>query len=364
MRIAWICGARVAGGAERATAQVLTALQERGHEVVVHGPPDGRLPALVAEMGLAMKPEPLGGSLNLWGYASVAALLVSSPPDVALVTTADEWVWACLSPRRARTRLVLARHMALPLPRRVRWLAGRRADAVIAVSEAVRDSLLRSPAIPAARLRVVYNPVRFAPRAAPPSAEERRQSRAAMGLPTSGALVGFFGGLHPHKGALSVAQAVAFANRDAETHLLLCGPPAEGFVTAAELAEIFNLHERLHVGGVRDDMARALTASDLVVMATSSRLGEALPATLLEAMACGTPVAAYAHSGMAEVIGPDQDAGLLARADDKQDLARVVEQSLTNPVSTARRATVALARIRDRFDAGRAADLYESILSG
>jgi glycosyltransferase involved in cell wall biosynthesis len=364
VRIVWICGARVAGGAERATAQVLALLRARGHDVTVRCPDGGRLPALLAELALPMRPAPLGGALNLRARAAIADTLATAVADAVLVTTADEWVWSCLARRPPGTRLVLARHMALPLARRVRWLAGRRADAVIAVSEAVRASLSAWPAIAPARLHVVHNPVRFAPRAAPPSPAERRLARAEMGLPEAGALVGFFGGLGSAKGAADVAHALRIVNQQRETHLLLCGPPVGGAPPPAALASAFDLVGRIHDGGQRDDMARALTAADLVVMATHSRLGEALPATLIEAMACGTPVAAYAHSGMAEVIGEDQGAGLLARADDPDDLARVISESLADPIAAARRATTALARVAERFDPARAATRYEAVLSG
>lgn len=362
MRIVWICGARVAGGAERATAQVLASLRQRGHEVAVYCPASEALPALLAAVGLPRHPAPLGGAFNVRARTAIAELFAAAAPDAALVTTADEWVWSCLAARPA-TRLVLVRHMALPLARRVRWLAAVRADAVIAVSDAVRDSLRCWPAVPAERLHVIHNPVRFAARAALPGAAERQQARAALGLPAAGALVGFFGGLDPAKGAADVAHAVREANRRRDTHLLLCGPAAAPAPVAA-LAESVELAGRVHAGGLRDDMAQALTAVDVVVMATRSSLGEALPATLLEAMACGTPVVAYAHSGMAEVIGNDQRAGLLARADDRGDLARAVEACLADRDRTADRATAALTRIREHFDAERAADAYEAVLSG
>jgi glycosyltransferase involved in cell wall biosynthesis len=365
MRILWICAARAVGGAERATAQVLASLRARGHDVAAQCPDDGQLPALLAEHGLALRPAPLGGAFNLRARTAIAAALSVAPPDAALVTTADEWVWSCLSRRAPTTRLVLARHMALPLARRVRWLAGRRADAVVAVSDAVRDSLRRWPAIPADRLHVVYNPTRFAPRAAPPAAAERQRARQALGLPATGMLVGFFGGLDPAKGAADVARAVRVANQArGETHLLLGGRRGPGAASAADWARRFDLPGRLHEVGEIGDMATALTAADVVVMATSSRLGEALPATLIEAMACGTPVAAYAATGMAEVIGADQRAGLLARPDDAADLARAIVETLADPAAAARRAAVALARVAERFDPQRAADRYAALLRG
>ncbi|MDX2171405.1 MAG: glycosyltransferase, partial [Deltaproteobacteria bacterium] len=183
MTILWICGARVAGGAEQTMAQLAGLLRQRGHALTVAAPPGSRLLTLPALRDLTVQAAPLGGSLNLRAALATARLLAARRPDIALVTTADEWVWSCLAPRPRRTRLVLVRHMALPLPRRVQWLAARRADAVVAVSEAVRDSLA---AVPAARLHVIHNPGRFPPRTAPPSRAARAAARAALGLPASG----------------------------------------------------------------------------------------------------------------------------------------------------------------------------------
>lgn len=359
MTILWICGARIAGGAERTTARLVSLLRWRGHAIAVACPPDSRVRGLDDLYGIETLDAPLGGAWNLRAWSAIAQLLAARRPDVALVTTADEWVWASLAARPASTRLVLVRHMALPLARRVQWLAARRADAVVAVSEAVRDSLR---GVPAARLHVIHTPVRFAPRAAPPSAAERRAARGALGLPLGGRLIGFFGGLDPAKGVDDVARAARAAEQAlGETHLLVCG--RDGRRSIADLLAAGARPERLHVRGEIDAVETALTAADLVVMATHRRLSEALPATLLEAMACGTPVAAYATGGMDEVIGADGGAGRLATADDGDDLARVVIEVLRDAAAADRLARAALDRVRQHFDSAHIAEHWETLFA-
>lgn len=361
MRILWLSGSRVAGGAERATLQLLALLRDRGHDVAVAAPADSRLQALCREPGIAIRPAALGAALKLRSWPAAAALLRDVAPDVALATGADEWLWSCLSPRPRHTRLVLARHMALPLSQRVRWLAARRADAVIAVSHAVRESLGRT--IPERRLHTIYNPVRFEPRAAPPSAAQRGAARQRLGLPPDGSWVGFFGGADPNKGVDDVAAALRPADGAlGSVRLLLCGR-RDARLSAAQLAARLRLNGRLYDLGEIDDVREALTAADAVVMATHSRLSEALPAILIEAMACGTPVLAYASGGMAEVVGTDERAGRLARPDDAGDLARILTETLADPGAAQRRAAAALQRVRELFDPRLAADRYERLFT-
>jgi glycosyltransferase involved in cell wall biosynthesis len=356
MNILWICGARIAGGAERTTAQLAALLRRRGHQVAVAAPAASRVCELAEMRELELLSAPLGGAMNPRAPVAIARLLARQRPDIALVTTADEWVWSCLVPRPRRTRLVLVRHMALPLAGRVQWLAARRADAVVAVSEAVRASLA---GVPAARVHVIHNPVRFAARAAAPAAAARAAARAQLRLPATGRLVAFFGGHDPAKGLADVARAVRAADGAlGEVHLLVCGrrpanaPPDVGLRP-----------DRVHDRGEIEAVETALTAADLVVMATHSRLSEALPATLLEAMACGTPVAAYASGGMCEAIGADGGAGRLAVADDAADLARVVIEVLRDASMAARLAAAGLERVRTHFAAESAVARYEALFA-
>jgi glycosyltransferase involved in cell wall biosynthesis len=367
MRVLWICGADRLGGAETATLQLATTLRTHGHAVVALCRSRGPVWRALEACAIPARSAPFGGAPGLLAAPSIARARAETRADVVLVTTIGEWLPACLLQRRtSATRLVLVRHMALPLSRPLAWLAGRRADAIVAVSAAVRDSLLARPGIHRDRLHVIYNPTRYPARAAPPSAEERAQARRAFGLPASGHCIGFFGGLNHRKGVADVAAAVQRANQTiGPTHLLLCGGAdrRRNAPTASELMERYALRGILHYRGEVGDVARALTAADIVVVATHRRLNEALPATLIEAMACGTPVLAYATGGMREVIGDEGEAGRLAAADDADDLGRVLTAMLADPAATANLAAAGLMRARRLFDAEQAAQRYEQLFA-
>ena len=231
---------------------------------------------------------------------------------------------------------------------------------------AVGQSLIGKIGVPPERIHVIHNPVRFSPRATLPDPHQRAGAREALGLPPSGLWVGFFGGLSRAKGLRDVMCAVRRANEQlGRTNLLLCGRPAQGRDggSVAELTREFRIADRVHYLGEIERVEEALTAADVVVMATHRELSEALPATLLEAMACGTPVLGYATGGIVEAIGEDGQAGRLARADDSEDLSRRLIQMFTDTAATERMAVAALSRVRTMFDPQRAADRYEQLFA-
>lgn len=359
MRIVWVCGARVVGGAEWVTIVIADGLQRRGHEVSVFCPHDGALHDELTRRGFAVHGLPIGRR-SVRACHAVGRRLGTIVPDIALVTTSSEFLTTMITPRPTATRLVLARHMVQPLA----WALGRlialRADAVIAVSHAVHASLAN--AVDASRLHVIHNPVRFTGRDAPPTATERIQARQALGLSDDGHWVGFFGGVHETKGIRDTLNAIRAANRAGlPTHLLLGGRAHTRMPPLAELLNDYGLAGHVHFLGEITDMLAAHTAMDVVVMATHARLSEALPATLAEAMACGTPVLAYATGGMAELVGNDGEAGRLARPDDAQDLGRVLIDMLRNPSLRDDLARGALQRIRAIGDPEQAVDRYEHL---
>jgi glycosyltransferase involved in cell wall biosynthesis len=362
MKILWICGAGVLGGAERATVEVASGLRARGHTVEVLCPHRSPVTSALARAGLPARPAPIGGSLNARSFFAITRAYRDSAPDVALVTTVDEWVWACFAKQRQpRPRLVLARHMTLPLNRRIAWLVNRRADAVVAVSDAVRRSLVRDAGIRPERVHVIHNPSRFPPRASLPTHDERHRARVALGLDPSGHWVGMFGGLDPAKGIDDVLGAVRRANDECgPTRLLVCGRAnAKETARVSQRVDALGLHDRFRYLGEIERIAEAMGAVEVVVVATRSTLGEAFGLTAVEAMACGTPVLAYAVGGLPEVVGDDGECGRLARPDDAAELATVLGQLIADRSTAERLATNALSRVRTLFSPDRATDRYE-----
>ncbi len=117
------------------------------------------------------------------------------------------------------------------------------------------------------------------------------------------------------------------------------------------------------LGHIDDDdrLAQLYSAGD--VMVTPS-LQEAFGKTLIEAMACGTPVVAFDGTGPADIV-VHHETGWLAAQGNAADLAAGISWCLSDPARTAALGTAARRRAEALFDidvvAGRYRALYERL---
>jgi glycosyltransferase involved in cell wall biosynthesis len=366
LRILWVAGSRVVGGAERATLQLAADLAARGHLLHMLCPPTSALRDVATEHRLAYTPAPIGNTFNVFAYPAIRRAVARHATDLVLVTGMHDWIWCGLGASRPAA-LVLARHTNLPLSRPIAALVNRRADAVIAVSNAVRDTLVERSAIDPKLVHVIANPCRYPVRDSPPTAAERALAREKLALRGDGTWVGFFGGFAPGKGIDDALRATRDAAATvAPLHLLVTrGGRRWRSDAAADQARLAaaGLGENLHVIGEQRDMDVVLTAVDATLIATRRELGEALPLTAIESLACGTPVVAYRLGGVPEVIGENGEAGCLAAPDDAADLGRQLTALLGDREHAARCAAAGLERARTLFAPQRIADRYEQLFT-
>jgi len=184
----------------------------------------------------------------------------------------------------------------------LRWalpLYCRRADRVIAVSEATRQDLLGAYDLPPEKVRVIHEAA--APRFRPTSDAEQAEVRARYGLPARYLL--FVGTLEPRKNLTRLLRAwTALRRRGEVPPLVLVG--ARGWLIDAFFAALERSACREDVilpGYVADGDLPAVYGGATAFVFPSLYEGFGLPP--LEAMACGTPVACSNVSSMPEVVG-------------------------------------------------------------
>ena len=186
------------------------------------------------------------------------------------------------------------------------YALAKRADAIVAVSEATKADVVARLGIPAERIRVIPEAVdaSFTP---PPRAAGAAVARERFGVP--GRYILYVGQFDPRKNMAGLFAAFApAAERDRDLRLVVVG-------TLGRLAPLMrdalarSRVDPAHVvitGNVGDATLGALYAGAECLLHAAWLEGFGL--TALESLAAGTPVVGYRAGAVAEVVG---DAGVL-----------------------------------------------------
>ena len=199
-----------------------------------------------------------------------------------------------------------------------RWLLGTTTDAVITVTERVRDAVVAQRILPAARVHAIANGIVAAPRASEAQRQQaRRALRREIGAADDAPVIGCVARLVWFKGLDTLVDALPAVLRvcpDVQVAVAGDGPlRAELAARAAALG----VADRLHLLGERNDVPQLLRGFDLFVLPSVS---EGMPLTILEAMGAGLPVVATAVGGVPELMVA-AETGLLVPPGDAVALA-------------------------------------------
>jgi UDP-glucose:(heptosyl)LPS alpha-1,3-glucosyltransferase len=347
------------GGIETATAGLLRALVEHGHDVHLLSP--GAAPPVAGVTARRLHVPPLPAAARVFALAALVGRAVRHGAwDVVQshertfgqdVYRAGEGCHrAFLAFRDARRGRPLYHAAVLALERRV----FRKTPAIVAIARAGKAEIERLYGVPRSRVAVVYNGVdleRFHPR-------HRDVARATMrqetGVPAGAWAALFVGSGFARKGLAAAIDALSRLD-DPNARLIVVGKGDT--VPYAERAGRAGVADRVHWLGARADVERCYAASDAVVLPAQY---EPFGNVHLEALAAGVPVVTSTRAGGAEVIAegvngavrdPGDVGGIAAalselRARDPRELAEAARRS-AEPFTYARQVD-ALVAVWDR----------------
>jgi glycosyltransferase involved in cell wall biosynthesis len=219
-----------------------------------------------------------------------------------------------------------------------RWLA----------EEAKRSSLLSK--FPVSVIPYGLDTSVFVPR-------DRQESREVLGIPKGAKAILFVSQdiTMPRKGFPVLAKALE--GMDSENVFLI----SLGVGRAREVQRF----RHVHIPAVNHNGMLSLiySAADVFVLPS---LADNLPNTMLEAMACGTPVVAFEAGGIPDGVRPGVT-GLLARTGDDAELRAAMLELLNNDAKRAEMSAncrrIAVADYGLELQAKRYLEIYESLLS-
>ena len=349
MRILQVCSVTTFGGGERHLTDLSQTLVELGHEVYAASVPGSPLSSELSFLN-NQSMLPLSRRNYLKNVASLAGFIRAHDIEIVHAHAARDYHLAALAVRRAsRGRLVLTRHALFPL-RRINKLVLSNTSRVIAVSQAVAESLRQSGVVESAKITVIHNGI-----------DIDRFARSVSGADVP-IVVGTVGHLAPIKGHDVFVRAARLVRAHRfDVHFTIAGEdksPQMNYRRSLEkLIDELGLNGFVNMPGWRDDMNAVLSSLTLFVSAARS---EPFGLAIVEAMAAGLPIIATASEGALEIL-EDGVSGKLVPADDPEALAEAINKLLEDPLERARLGQNALRVARDRYSLKRMASDTERV---
>lgn len=336
-----------AGGAERMVLDLVSTLdRQRFSSDVVTFVGSGPLEAEFRRQGIAATVLPVGVLRGLSAMGKLERHFKTRAPAIAHLHLSGSEMWGERAARRAGIpRVVITVHNTdvdepawrTALRRRV-W---QRADAVVAVSNAVRDYLVAEGA-PAGKVTVIPNGIELGKF---PYAEHARQSPPVLCA---------LGRLDRQKGHDVLLRALAAVARPWTLRLGGDGPlRARLQKRATEL----KIAPRVQFFGTLTDVPSFMKSCDILVHPSR---WEGQGRVVLEAAASGLPIVATAVGGIPEMI-QDGVSGRLVPPNDASALATAITRTLDNPDESRTLTRAARRIVEGRFTLAGMVQSYSSL---
>ncbi len=232
-----------------------------------------------------------------------------------------------------------------------RTLIKRLTHRFVAVSEDIRQRLVRYEGLGGGQIDVVYNGVRTE---SPLGPEDREALRRGLGFEPESFVVGTVGRFDPIKNLPLLVESLARACRELSTLRGLLVGNGPMFAQVGSLVKQAGLSNRIQMTGFREDARKLIQGMDLFVLSSFS---EGTSMALLEAIAAGVPVVVTNVGGNPEVVANGYT-GWVVPSDSADDLTAAILEAVKDLSKRQQFATAGQRRFEERFTFDRMIDGY------
>lgn len=296
------------------------------------------------------RPDVVYSSQQLWdsALAGSVARSLGVPQIVHLHFNIGPWLSTGFSqtPRALKaTRTVLG--LADPLA------TIRSCAHVVTVSDFLRDQVMEFGVSPE-RVSTVHNAMRI--QSIEPGA--RQKIRRELNIPEDAIMIANAGNLLESKGQLETVQAFAqLRQKFKQIRLIIAGDgPARAQLEA--LIVEHRLQQMVQLVGHRNDIPDFLSASDIFVHPSRR---DPFPLAVLEGLAAGLPVVAWADGGVTEQVVHERT-GLLVPTGNVEALGSALATLITNPELRQRMGEQARERVATQLSPAQAVGQFVDVL--
>ncbi len=223
------------------------------------------------------------------------------------------------------TASIAAQHTLHPTMRAVPWLYARFlpfADAVVAVSSGVADDLAIVTGLPRNRINMIYNPI------VTPEIEESTKTPPdhPWFLGKGPPIVLAVGNLTRPKNHAMLMRAFGLIRREVDARLVILGEGPERSALET-LARNLGIQDCVSMPGYAASPGAFMARASVFALSSDH---EGLPTSMVEALACGTPVVSTdCPSGPREIL-ENGEFGKLTPVGNAEDFAKAIVETLTS----------------------------------
>lgn len=309
------------GGQENRTLYECIGMKNSGARVIVVCKPESKLAERALGAGIEVRTHPMRSNRDLSAIGFVMRLIKQASVDVVNTHSGDDSFLCAIAGRLSSIRPVIVRTRHLMLPITSKTTYSLFPHKVVAVSESVRQYLVKEKGIPGDRVVTVPTGVdleRFDPDSTPDLLREE------LGAGPKTLIVGTVAILRRKKGHHVLLDAIPDIVREVPDVMFVFagdGPQRENI--EARIKEL-GVERHVRLLGLRKDIPTVLKGLDLFVLPT---LQEALGTSILEASAMRKAVVSTRVGGVPEAVR-EGETGLLVEPEDKDGLAGAVSRLL------------------------------------